>query len=70
LLLGDVELTTSKDVVVAWWGSSTPPKGHILVEELEINTIVYHPQEETPWFRCKPLDGWTFTWSAGQSRWL
>ncbi len=45
-LLIDVELGSSKEVVVAWWGSSTPPKGHILAKGPEVNTIVCHLQEE------------------------
>lgn len=32
--------------MVAWWGPSKPPVGHILAEGHDINTIVCHPQDE------------------------
>ena len=57
ILLGDVELATSNEVVVAWWGSSTPPKGHILAEEQDVNTIFCHPQEENTML-SEQASGW------------
>ncbi len=56
-IASDVELGTSKGVVIAWWGYSTPPMCHILADQ-GINTIVCHPQEEdTMLSEERPPDG-------------
>ncbi len=54
---GDVELGSSKEVVIAWWGSSTPPTGHILAEGQDVNTIVCHPQDEDT-MMAEEATGW------------
>ena len=33
-------------MVVAWWGQGSIPKGHILAEKPEVNSITCHPEEE------------------------
>ncbi len=57
VLLGDVDLGSCKEVVVVWWGSSLPPRGHILAEEQHMNTIVCHPHEEDTMLSEEPT-GW------------
>ena len=39
-VVGDVELASSKEAVVAWWGSKTPTRGHILAEDQQVNAVV------------------------------
>lgn len=46
IIIGDVSLGTSEEVLVSWWGKELIPKGHILAEKPEVNTVTCHPEEE------------------------
>ena len=43
---GDIDLATSKEVIIAWMGDGSPPAGHLLVEHHDVNSIVCCPQDE------------------------
>ena len=58
LLIGDVFLATSKNIVVAWWGPTRIPDGHILKEEIEVNSVVCHPDEEDTLVSTLECTGW------------
>ena len=47
----------SKEVVVAWWGSTKHPMGHILAQEPDVNSIVWHPLLEDTMF-TESAKGW------------
>ena len=53
LSIGDVDLATSSDVVMGWWGEMQHP----LIQEQSINTIVCHPEEENTMISSRPT-GW------------
>ena len=39
-----MELATSEQVVIAWWGAHQPPSGHLLATAPDIDTIM-EPQK-------------------------
>ena len=52
-----LKLGRSKEIVVAWWGSTKPPEGHILAEEPDVNSIVWHPLLEDSMY-TETAKGW------------
>ena len=57
-LLGDVELASLKEELVAWWGSNTPPRDHILAEEQQVNAAVVCHAQDKDTVLCEEVTGW------------
>lgn len=54
--IGSVFVGTCEQMVIAWWGASAIPQGHILVGKM--NSIICHPAEEDTVISSLQCTGW------------
>ncbi len=70
-LLGDIELGSSKEVVIAWWGiQHTPPRATFLRKGQRWTPSSATHKKRTRCCQRKPPDGLGIYWGKESSEWL